>query len=521
MSVVKKDKEKEFMGGHTEPLSYADWLKSQGGISYTNDITQTDSAKYAEELLKRAQQGAQSAYDKSVMDANTRYKFNTSAYGAGAEQKIGSGMSNSGYAKYLTDRAYSTMVDEQIAAKGALGAANREAQNAYNDAMESIKTGQKASFDTLLQRVNSGEFNDFNNVSMLGLNSNLSDDQMSTLYGAYIKSNENKAVNTFNNTLSAIGSGAYSTFDQVISSVGSTNLTTQQRESLYNAFMSKQGEIAASNGDNIGYLEASVASGQMSAVDASKQVKNALNSFDGTLGDFITQFKLYKDSGLVLGQDLAELGDEFTRKLKESGTSIFYTQDAQGNTVKMDYTKAKNLVDDIIATGLLNSIDADSLRNTLEQNYNAAEYAAYKEWSKEPGNNGKTFEDFKNLGYQQAQNKNNRLPVKHEHIDVSKDFANGTGQALGIDPSVNFGEKDKASLWYLGSSIDVYNEGEVTDPDVLNAVERIGLYDGAAFRYGGQDYIYSKGKVYKFTVNSSATYAYNKVFKNNISSKML
>lgn len=510
MSVVKKDKEKEFMGGHTEPLSYADWLKSQGGISYTNDITQTDSAKYAEELLKRAQQGAQSAYDKSVADANTRYKFNTSAYGSGAEQKIDSGLSNSGYAKYLTDRAYSTMVDEQIAAKGALGAANREAQNAYNDAMESIKTGQKASFDTLLQRVNSGEFNDFNNVSMLGLNSNLSDDQMSTLYGAYIKSNENKAVNTFNNTLSAIGSGAYSTFDQVISSVGSTNLTTQQRESLYNAFMSKQGEIAASNGDNIGYLEASVASGQMSAVDASKQVKNALNSFDGTLGDFITQFKLYKDSGLILSKEMSELGDEFTRKLKESGTSIFYTQDAQGNTVKMDYTKAKNLVDDIIATGLLNSIDAESLRNTLEQNYNAAEYAAAKQ---KAADESRGAAEAANLAQQ---------TTNYPTITVGKDFAEGTGQALGIDPKVDFGTQANGTLWHLTANIGITNLGESTDPDVVIAAKKSNLYDGAAFEYGGKKYIYSKGKVYGFAFSDSGGESLpNRVFYKNLTTKTL
>jgi hypothetical protein len=477
MSVVKKDKEKEFMGGHTEPLSYADWLKSQGGISYTNDITQTDSAKYAEELLKRAQQGAQSAYDKSVTDANTRYKFNTASYGSGAEQKIGSGVSNSGYAKYLTDRAYSTMVDEQIAAKSALSAANTEAQNAYNDAMESIKTGQKASFDTLLQRVNSGEFNDFGNVSMLGLNSNLSDDQMSTLYGAYIKSNENKATGVFNNALDAINSGAYSTFDQVISSVGSTNLTTQQRESLYNAYLGKKAEVSAASGDVLGYIENSVAGGHMTAEEGSRKAADAL-IYSIQSGAFsIDEYKKYADANIMSNSaDAERVRNAFAAYVKDAGEGLFYTTDAEGNPVKLGEGEATERLNSILASGLLTGDQMKSVRDAYDKTYT--------------------------------------LPVQSHVIEVGKDFADGTGQALGIDPDVDFGDKQSTYLWHLNNSAVIYNKGEETNQDVLNAVKRANLYDGAAFRYNGQNYIYSKGKVYKFSTSSN-------LFENNIKSKNL
>lgn len=437
MSVKKTDKEKEFIDGYTVPAEYADWLKQQGGVNYTTDIAQTDTAKYYEEALKRAQESARGAYDKSVTDANTRYRFNTAAYGSGAEQKINSGISNSGYAKYLTDRAYSTMVDEQIAAKGALAAANREAESAYNDSMEALRTGQKASFDTLLQRVNSGEFNDFGNISMLGLNADLSNEQMSTLYGAYIKANENKATNVFNAALDGVNSGAYTTFDQVISSVGNTNLTNQQRESLYNAFMGKKASDAAQAGDDIGYLESAVAAGQLSTIDASKKVLNALNDTEASVSDFVKLFNRYNDSGLLLDKEKSELGDYFTNALKSSGSSIFYVQDENGNVEKMNSNAAKTLVDEIIATGLLNSIDVESLRRTYTVAYiGSAELAAQDAAARDA----------------------------ERDATVRRDLEMAAQQPVAVQ-AAEYAKLQKIS-------------------------------DGKLFRYGGEDYIYFDGKAY-------------------------
>ena len=76
---------------------------------------------------------AEMDYDKAVLDAEQRYQKSLSNYGATKEQLMDAGLTNSGYAKYLDDRAYATRSSEILAAQAGKAEAERAADTAYND----------------------------------------------------------------------------------------------------------------------------------------------------------------------------------------------------------------------------------------------------------------------------------------------------------------------------------------------------------------------------------------------------
>lgn len=109
----------------------------------TGTETKTEPT-YAEKMKHAAYDKANVDYLAAVTDAENRYKMQTNPYGATAERMAASGLQNTGYAGYLTDRAYATKVDEVLAAKAQKSAAERAAETEYAAFLQS-EAANKAS----------------------------------------------------------------------------------------------------------------------------------------------------------------------------------------------------------------------------------------------------------------------------------------------------------------------------------------------------------------------------------------
>ncbi len=116
-----------------------------GGAESTDTGTETKTEPtYAEKMKQAAYDKANVDYLAAVTDAENRYKMQTNPYGATAERMAASGLQNTGYAGYLTDRAYATKVDEVLAAKAQKSAAERAAETEYAAFLQS-EAANKAS----------------------------------------------------------------------------------------------------------------------------------------------------------------------------------------------------------------------------------------------------------------------------------------------------------------------------------------------------------------------------------------
>lgn len=401
-------------------MTYDEWLKNQvkaetssspitfeeykklSGISYGGTKPVTDKVagdyetqrQYADELLRQANQSAEREYNQAVAGANTRYKLSTSNYGANAEQISSSGLNNSGYAKYLTDRAYGKMVDETLAASAIKAQSGSAAQNEYNktmlgikqneqDAVSQIESNQKKNFEGLLTNVNLGAYTDFDQVNRLGINANLSDDQMRTLYDAFEKNQDTQKASAYETLLNNIDQGAYSDFASVQELIEKSNLSHEQASSLYDRFLKhqttaeslKKAESAQENGDVAEYYSSLVSAGELSKIDASKRVAKDLVSFINSaavtnIDDFIDQYKEAVESGVLHPTEGRSVQEAFATALKSLGKTIF--KDANGNWLSDgDAVKVYNSV---MNSGLLTFQDRENFRNTYNKKYDLDTY---------------------------------------------------------------------------------------------------------------------------------------------------
>ena len=148
-------------GQNTPPTNYVDYLTGQSDVN--NPITQplsdgttTDdsatgtlaqayekAAKSAEETRDQSKEQARIDYESAILDAERRYQQAMGAHGQTAESLAASGLAESGYAKYLRDRAYGKKVDEIVAAKGTRAANERNADNIYSQAIQQIEMNKE------------------------------------------------------------------------------------------------------------------------------------------------------------------------------------------------------------------------------------------------------------------------------------------------------------------------------------------------------------------------------------------
>lgn len=474
--------------------SYEEWLREQG-ITYPgltgakDDLSDSyDTMRdYAQQLLESSNKAAESAYQKSAVGANNRYLLYTGKYGNTAESLANRGLSNSGYAQYLTDRAYGRMIDEQLAARALESQSKNAARSAYDQTMmditqremtdmDKLEQGQKNAYSTLLQRVNSGEFNDFSQISQLGLGANLTSDQMETLYGAFVTSSDNKRTSAFETALNNINSGAYTSFDQVKQAVSGANLTAGQTNTLKTAFekmdYGQKAQTALNSGDQALYLKYSVSSGTMTRREASSYAKSAMLSAinDENIKNLHLILEQYVKSGVMTAEDKSAVQEALYNDLRSSGRSLF--RDANGDRISQ--SEIDQLLDDIKNIGLLDTIQLENLRRA---SIDAVELSALDEEQKWlEGRNGQTAA-----------------------------AASGTDGNTVYVPSNNATatvRKQQGAIlvqWNGGSMITTKAAGE----DVSSAAKRAGLKNNSVFKYNGGYYAYVDGVAYEINPTKS------------------
>ena len=463
-----------------KPKSYEEWLRENGvtynGLSGAQDAVKSTynvEKQYAEQLLAESNRAAENQYQKSAINANNRYRLYTGRYGSTAEQLANRGLTNSGYSQYLSDQAYGRMIDEQLAARALEAQTKTAAKTSYDNTMlgissqertdlNALEQNQKTSYDNLLQRVGSGEFSDFSQVSQLGINSNLSSAQMESLYGAYITASDNKRTAAFETALNNINSGAYTSFEQVQEAISGSNLTQDQVGTLRVAFTKKEEENekslyaakaeAAYGKDDVAYLKNSVSAGLMTPGEASRYAKNTLLS--AINGESFTSdlYKDYVNEKVLLMGDNQDVKKAFYDDLKAQGSNLFYDP----NGKKLPYTSAKQVVQNIIDSGLLSTIQIDELERTLDSAYE-------KEIAK-----ASILENIK---------KNSKK------IKVSSSGAT-------FD---NFNPKYTYSTW---DGAPVTNHGDAGN-EIATVAKDAGLKDKTVFKYRGSYYVYYGGRAYE------------------------
>ena len=481
--------------------SYEEWLREQG-ITYPgltgakDDLSDSyDTMRdYAQQLLESSNKAAESAYQKSAVGANNRYLLYTGKYGNTAESLANRGLSNSGYAQYLTDRAYGRMIDEQLAARALESQSKNAARSAYDQTMmditqremtdmDKLEQGQKNAYSTLLQRVNSGEFNDFSQISQLGLGANLTSDQMETLYGAFVTSSDNKRTSAFETALNNINSGAYTSFEQVQQATAGSNLTPEQMGTLSSAFAKHSEEIeradlaskaqaAAARGDDATYLKYSISAGTMTRREASSYAKSAMLSAinDEDSKNLHLILEQYVKSGVMTAEDKSAVQEALYNDLRSSGRSLF--SDANGD--RLSQLEIDQLLDDIKNIGLLDTIQLENLRRA---SIDAVELSARDEeqqWVK--GSNGQTSAAASGTAVNTVY-----VPSNNATATVRKQQG-----AISVQ-------------WNGGSMITTKAAGE----DVSSAAKRAGLKNNSVFKYNGGYYAYVDGVAYEINPTAS------------------
>ena len=139
-----------------------------------------------------AEQRAETERQRGVIDGQASYDFNKATYGNQAEALRSMGLSGSGYADYLTSRAYATQRAEVQEANAQAATAKREAREAEARANATAKeTANKGIFDAKVAR-----------------DSALADAEATYLEGM-LKFEENKDI-TYKTLIEAAASGTYS-----------------------------------------------------------------------------------------------------------------------------------------------------------------------------------------------------------------------------------------------------------------------------------------------------------------------
>lgn len=128
----------------TPTMTYEEFLTQQREDAYTT----------AETERERAEKAAETARQKQIIDANSAYQQSLATYGANAEAAASMGLTGSGYAEYLTGKAYATQRGEVASANRTAAAlkeealyrensAKDEADRIYNEGMINLQESEK------------------------------------------------------------------------------------------------------------------------------------------------------------------------------------------------------------------------------------------------------------------------------------------------------------------------------------------------------------------------------------------
>lgn len=170
-----------------------------------------------------AEQRAETERQRGVIDGQASYDFNKATYGKQAEALRSMGLSGSGYADYLTSRAYATQRAEVQGANAQAATAKREAREAEARANATAKeAANKGIFDAKVAR-----------------DSALADAKTSYLEGM-LQFEQNKDV-TFTTLLNAAESAMYGT-EALTSMARKAGLSEEQIAQITGAYTTAKGK---------------------------------------------------------------------------------------------------------------------------------------------------------------------------------------------------------------------------------------------------------------------------------------
>ncbi len=186
-----------------EYLSYVDVLN--GEVNAQKEAAKESYATYEQFLTEQrdnAIANAETERKRGVIDAQASYDFNKATYGANAEALRSMGLTGSGYADFLTTKAYATQRAEVQGANAQAAAAKKEAENSYS---QNLLLAKSALDDKLLG--------------------------IDTTYKTNMLEAERQAASDYNAILTGLKSGTY-TKEQALQMGKDMKLTGEQLASI-------------------------------------------------------------------------------------------------------------------------------------------------------------------------------------------------------------------------------------------------------------------------------------------------
>ncbi len=205
--------------------SYEEYYGEQRDITYAA----------AEEERKRAEEAAETERQRGVIDAQASYNFNKATYGQNAEVLRSMGLTGSGYADYLTSRAYATQRSETQAVNAQAAEAKRIAQEneaaaklaadaTYAENIQGAKSSADATYLTLLDASKTGTYN-LDELIQAAKDAGCSTEQIQALTSSFNQAEKDneaaKVREAFETYLDYAKSGTYSSSDLQTMMIGS------------------------------------------------------------------------------------------------------------------------------------------------------------------------------------------------------------------------------------------------------------------------------------------------------------
>lgn len=389
--------------------SYEEFLEKQKD-GYKDTLDKTN--QLIEEQKQAALQNAETARQRSIVDARSSYEQNKATYGANAEALAAMGLSGSGYGDYINSQAYAQQradtqnanVVAEVARMTAESEANQNKLSAEMSYAENISQTDAAlaqykqqqadkkdsNYVSLLDLANKGNYTK-EQLAQLGAQYGLSDEQIATLQSAADKQSADKSSSYYAELLTYANNGAYSA-DQLQQLGSQYGLDAAQIKSLTDAATTyknnKQNEkfnqlLNSSDTSGFDAIKSARDNGEITA----EQYNKLVTSYQSYYYDLYSQsvdadFTMVNTSdidnaynrGYITKAQYDKLKDKYNSGVVSAITaaSIFY---ANGNQI--DEKTGQAAMDELMNTGWLTDENKKKLQSLYDSTYNDDDGGCY------------------------------------------------------------------------------------------------------------------------------------------------
>ncbi len=382
-----------------------------------------------------AEQRAETERQRGVIDGQASYDFNKATYGKQAEALRSMGLSGSGYADYLTSRAYATQRAEVQGANAQAATAKREAREAemranataketankgifdakvardsalmdakttYLEGMLKFEENKDITYKTLIEAAASGTYSP-EVLTRMAKEAGLDDTQIAEITNTYETSKSEKDIKAnqeaYETVLKLAKSGKYS--DEELRSIGEgRGLTPEQITSVINSSHSAKEESKASQGTAefdvlLGYAK----SGDYTIDELNALMKNTNLTYDqresiisaatdvAKAGKSAVQEENYQVFYALLGTDQFDISEvnrahvsgrisgTQLKQLKEKYNDVFSATFLREDGSEMSRSDALEELEDIKSNKWLSKENKDAAQAAFDKKYSAATYS--------------------------------------------------------------------------------------------------------------------------------------------------